>query len=197
MAEKITQIRDDILMALLPLVPIEGWVWTAVERATQGAKYDAAIAKAVFPEGMVDVLSHFSYWMDREMLKVWPLNLKNRTRDKISQAIMARIHSIVKHREAEKRAIAFWARPTRKFTGAKILWRTADIIWTTIGDTATDYNYYTKRALLSGVIASTTLCGLTDTSTGLSTTQAFLDRRIENVMHLSGAIGKLKSFKKA
>ena len=50
-------------------------------------------------------------------------------------------------------AVAFWVRPMRKFEGAKLVWKTADKIWNWAGDTSSDYNYYTKRALLSAVIA--------------------------------------------
>ena len=61
-------------------------------------------------------------------------------------------------------------------------WRTADRIWRLAGDTATDFNHYTKRITLGAVYSSTLLAWLDDKSEGLVESRAFLDRRIANVM---------------
>ena len=61
-------------------------------------------------------------------------------------------------------------------------------MWHAAGDTATDFNFYTKRMLLAGVHATTLMCWLNDDSPGREATWAFLDRRIANVM----SIGRLK-----
>ena len=55
-------------------------------------------------------------------------------------------------------------------------------IWRVAGDTATDYNHYTKRAILIGVYGSTTFVFLDDDSDDMAATRAFLDRRIADVM---------------
>jgi ubiquinone biosynthesis protein COQ9 len=66
--------------------------------------------------------------------------------------------------------------------GAKAIWGTADRIWTALGDTSDDLNWYTKRAMLSAVHGATVLYWLGDTSPGHQATWEFLDRRIEQVM---------------
>jgi ubiquinone biosynthesis protein COQ9 len=63
-----------------------------------------------------------------------------------------------------------------------MLWETADAIWTALGDASDDLNWYSKRAILSGVYSSTVLYWLGDQSAGHAATWAFLDRRIEEVM---------------
>ena len=55
-------------------------------------------------------------------------------------------------------------------------------MWRIAGDTATDYNHYSKRLILSGVYGSTLLAWLDDQSEGWSETGAFLDRRLAGVM---------------
>ena len=55
-------------------------------------------------------------------------------------------------------------------------------MWRLAGDTATDFNHYTKRATLGAVYGSTLLVWLDDGSDGWSETAAFLDRRIDDVM---------------
>lgn len=84
--------------------------------------------------------------------------------------------------------------PTHTARGGKIAWRTADRIWDWAGDNATDYNHYTKRALLCGVLVSTTLAWLDDDSTGMQETEAFLKRRIDNAMSIGKIAGKAKAF---
>ena len=64
----------------------------------------------------------------------------------------------------------------------RIGWRSADLMWRIAGDTATDYNHYTKRLILSGVYGSTLLVWLDDQSEGWMETGAFLDRRLADVM---------------
>jgi ubiquinone biosynthesis protein COQ9 len=51
--------------------------------------------------------------------------------------------------------------------GAKAIWGTADRIWTALGDTSDDLNWYTKRATLSAVYGSTVLYWLGDDSPGI------------------------------
>jgi ubiquinone biosynthesis protein COQ9 len=86
------------------------------------------------------------------------------------------------YREAVHRTVTWLAVPLNVPHGAKLLWRTADVMWCMAGDTATDYNHYTKRGILSGVYSATLLYWLNDVSEGYEKTWAFLDRRIENVM---------------
>src|SRR3546814_10685041 len=71
------------------------------------------------------------------------------------------------------------ALPQNAATGLACLYRTVDAIWYAAGDRATDYNFYTKRALLAGVYSSTLLFWLNDKSENFAATWAFLDRRIE------------------
>ncbi len=189
-----TEIRDHILDTLLPAVPFDGWTMTAAKEAARQAGYGDAIIDAVFPGGMTDIARHFADRADREMLAA--LSGTNaaalKIRERIIHAAQKRYLWLNGHKEAERQAVAYWMRPLRKYQGGKIVWRTADRIWRWAGDEATDYNHYTKRALLSGVLASTTLYWLQDEARDLSATFAFLDRRIENVLKIGKMMGHLK-----
>ena len=57
-----------------------------------------------------------------------------------------------------------------------------DAIWTALGDSSQDYNWYTKRFSLSAVYAATLLFWLGDDSADYHDTWDFLDRRIDNAM---------------
>lgn len=188
-------IKDKILLAALPDVPFDGWTEACLENAAQKAGYDAAMVRSVFPRGVLDAAAHLSGWANSKMLDA----LKNvdlsslKIRERIALAVRTRLDVLEDYKEAERLALSLWVRPLRKFEAAKLVWATADVIWNWAGDTSTDYNYYTKRALLSGVITSTTLFWLTDNSKDSHETSAFLDRRIENVMSIGKIVGKMKA----
>lgn len=194
MEDQLTQTRDKILEALLPDVPFDGWAWVAVLAAAGRAGCGRACLQRAFPGGVADVVAHFSDWADRKMLAALadtdPETL--RVRDRIRAAVLARLEALQPHKEAARRAMTYWAMPLRAGRAAKTVWRTADRIWNWAGDTATDYNRYTKRTLLAAVLSSTTLAWLDGEGTGTESCQEFLDRRIENVMQLGRVIGKIK-----
>lgn len=194
MTEKITKIRDDILLATLPGVAFDGWTWDAVTTGATLAGHGPDMADAVFPGGITDVVSHLSDYANRRMMEtlagVDPQSL--RVRERIRLAIQTRFNVLQAHKEAERLAVGYWLRPVRKWDGAKLVWRTADLIWDWAGDTATDYNRYTKRGLLAAILTSATLVWINEDGRDLARTMAFVDRRIENVMQLGKITGKLK-----
>lgn len=190
-----TQIRDEILESLIPHVVFDGWTRAAALRGAQEAGYDAPMVAAVFPGGTDEIVAHFADMADRAMLAALGGGADLRVRDKITLAVQKRLEWLARHKEAERAAVAYWMRPVRKYKGAKIVWRTADRIWEWAGDTATDYNRYTKRALLSGVLVSTTLFWLDDKGGDMANIFAFLDRRIDNVLTLGSVLGGKKKGK--
>jgi ubiquinone biosynthesis protein COQ9 len=178
--------RDALLFSVLPDVPFDGWTRAAVAAAARQAGLDAATVAGLFPDGGRDVVAHFSRWADRRMLET----LAGRdlpamkVRERVTTAVRARLDVLAPHREAVRRALAVLALPPNMALGLRLLYDTVDAIWYAGGDTATDFNFYTKRGLLAGVYAATTLFWLDDRSADMEETQAFLDRRIANVMAL-------------
>ena len=107
-----------------------------------------------------------------------------RYRDRVAAAVRFRLEAVGADKEAVRRGSSLFALPQNAVQGATLIWGTADAIWNGLGDTSTDYNWYTKRATLSGVYGSTVLFWLGDESEGYAATWEFLDRRIDNVMEL-------------
>jgi ubiquinone biosynthesis protein COQ9 len=186
------QIRDTIIEAFLPDAAFDGWTRPALERAAQTAGYEPGMVAAVFPDGVSGAMAHFADWADRGMMaKIEGMEIETmRVRDRIRTAVLARLDVLEPHREAVRLASAGWT--VRGLKAGKVLWRTADKIWNWAGDTATDYNRYTKRALLCAVLGSTVMAWLNDGGRDRAAVEAFLDRRIEHVMQLGRAIGKIK-----
>ncbi len=189
----IPAIRDRILEAALPAVVFDGWGWQTIERAARDAGYETDIARAVFPGRMMDVMKAFSGLADRKMIEslagLDPSQM--RVRDRVRCALVARFEYLNSCPDAACGAMAWLALPTRKPAALKMVWRTADCIWDWAGDTATDYNRYTKRGLLSGIIMSASLVWLNDDTPDMEETKGFIDRRIENVMQFGKLMGRV------
>lgn len=194
MLQDIAPFKTRFLLAALPDVPFDGWTPELVSRTAERLKLDEDAIAAAFPGGVRDLAVYFSLWATDETLK--KLKKKKlagmRVRDRIASGVKTRLEVLAPHKEAMSAALAFLARPPRGFIVPKLVWHAADKIWWAAGDTATDYNHYTKRALLSAVITSTTLYWLNDSSEGHVNTWEFLDRRINNVLALGMKIAQFK-----
>ena len=178
-------IRKALLDAALPHVPFDGWTETTFKAAIADTGTDAALARAICPRGAVDLALAAHARGDRAMLeKIAATDMTGmRFRDKVASAVRWRIEA-AGDREVVRRASTLFALPMHAADGARAIWQTCDAIWTALGDTAEDYNWYTKRASLAAVYTSTLLYWLGDTSEGNTATWDFLDRRIENVMQI-------------
>lgn len=188
-------IKDTILLRMLEDVPFDGWTLKGAELAAQELGYEDGTVRALFPAGVSDVLVHFSDYADRAMLAAMDSHDLGamRIRERIRSHILARLDVLAAHKEAVGLSLAYWKFPARQGSATKMLWRTADRIWSASGDHSTDYNRYTKRLFLSGVLGSTVMVWLRDESADHQKTKAFLDNRIENVMQFGKIIGKLKA----
>jgi len=177
--------RARLVEAAMMHVPFDGWSDASFRAASRDAGLVRAVADAACPRGPVDLALAFHEAGDREMLdRLAAEDLSGlRFRDKIAAAIRFRIEA-AGDREVVRRASSLFALPQYSADGARALWGTADRIWTALGDTSDDLNWYTKRATLSGVYASTVLYWLGDDSEGHAATWAFLDRRIADVMEI-------------
>ncbi|MFD1625078.1 COQ9 family protein [Azospirillum griseum] len=192
----IDQLRDELLLATLPNVLFDGWSLQSLRDGAEQAGLDSTALLRAFPGGVADAVAHFSAWTDAETLKrldADPLDgLK--VREKIARAVRTHFEVLEPHREAKRRQLAYLAMPQNIPLGLSLLHATVDSLWFAAGDTATDYNHYTKRALLAAVVSATTFYWLDDPSEDHAESWAFLDRRLADVMRVGKAtatMGKL------
>lgn len=178
-------IATELLDAALLHVPFDGWSDTAFRAAVADVGVAPAVAKGLFPRGAVDMAAAFHRRGDDAMVIVLQgMDLSDmKFRDRVALAVRLRIEA-VEDKEAVRRGVTLFALPMHAAEGAKLIWGTADRIWTALGDGSRDINWYTKRATLSGVYSSTVLYWLGDDSLDNQATWAFLDRRIEDVMQI-------------
>jgi len=185
--------RDTLLDAMLPHVTFDGWTDTSFRAAVKDAGLSEAEAKAIAPRGAIDLAVAFHRRGDAAMVaKLKETDLSGlRFRDRVATALRYRLE-VMTEREAVRRASTLFSLPNHAAEGGKLVWETADHVWTALGDESRDGNWYSKRVILSGVWASTVLYWLGDDSPGHVNTQAFIDRRIDNVMQFEALKGKLR-----
>lgn len=187
--------RLALLEATLSHAAFDGWSQKAFDAGVKDAGIPADRALNAFPGGMSELLAFYHEVEDREMLQAMQrANVSEmRVRDRIAFAVKTRLQRNMRHREAIKSACSFLAMPHNAALALKLLYRTVDAMWYAAGDKATDFNFYTKRALLAGVYSSTVLYWLNDRSADCADTWAFLDRRIEEVMQVPKILGRISS----
>lgn len=184
---------DELRAALAPLLAkhavFAGWNVAALANAAAELGVPADRARLAVPGGKAVMVNAWFDSIDVAMLEAFPPEriAAMKIRDRIGALVMFRLELIRPNREALRRALANLAMPRNAGAGARLAWRSADRIWRLAGDTATDFNHYSKRAILIGVYGSTTLIFLDDESAGLEQTRAFLDRRIGDVMRFEKA----------
>lgn len=183
MTDQSLDIKAALLAAALPHVTFDGWSEATLAEAALDLGVSPADAQAAFPRAGVDLAIAFHQQGDAAMItRLHDADLSEmRFRDRIAAGVRYRIEA-VEDKEAVRKGSALFALPQNAADGSKLIWGTCDAIWNALGDTSDDVNWYTKRATLSGVYASTVLFWLGDDSDGFSETWAFLDRRIDNVM---------------
>ncbi len=173
-----------LLQAALPHVPFDGWSDAALMAAADESATAPALARAIYPRGGVDLALTYHKQGDTAMqdaLAACDL-VSMRFRDRVALAVKLRLQDA--DRELVRRGTALLALPQYAAEGARAIWGTADAIWTALGDTSTDINWYTKRASLSAVYGATVLFWMGDDSDGHQATWDFLDRRIEGIMQI-------------
>jgi ubiquinone biosynthesis protein COQ9 len=175
------QAEQRLLDAAIPLASSTGWNAGLVARAGEAVGLGAGETQLLLPNGARDLAALFSRRHDRTALDflrgVDPAALK--IRERIRSAVEARLDAAAVHADAARRCAAFLALPPNLPLGLRLAWESADGLWRWAGDTATDENHYSKRAILAGVLISTLAVRLSSSRQAAS---AMLAARIDNVM---------------
>ena len=171
-----------------------GWTDATFTAAVDEAGLTTGEAALACPKGAFDLFDAFAARADEAMLeRLDGLDLAAmKIRQRVRAAVQVRLEAQQPYKDAARAMTRALARPDRAPEAARLLWRTADHIWRALGDTSTDGNFYSKRAILSGVLASTYARWFSDESEDNEATWAFLDARIENVMQFEKFKAQLK-----
>jgi ubiquinone biosynthesis protein COQ9 len=177
-------LKEAVLAAALPDAAFDGFTDATLAKAAKSAGLEKDDVARLFPEGPLSLIEFYSLWADGQMEKLLAqMELaKMKIRERIAAAVLARLSVLRPNKEAARRAGASLSLPMHASLAARLMYRSVDAMWRAVGDTSTDFNFYTKRGILAGVYGATLLRWFNDTSENESVTSEFLAARIENVM---------------
>ncbi|KPI42683.1 Ubiquinone biosynthesis protein coq9, mitochondrial [Cyphellophora attinorum] len=187
--------QEAILAAALKRVPQYGFSERALSLGAKDVGY-LDVSVQLFPRGVFDLINYHLV-TSRLALKdtvQFSEDSKLGVGRKVKTLTMARLR-------ANKDVIRHWQEALGVMSllenipaSLQELGNLSDEIWYLAGDTAVDFSYYTKRASLSAVYASSELFMTTDTSSDFAMTEEFVERRLEAVQKVGGAIGGLSQY---
>lgn len=178
------QIKKKLLESALKIIPFDGWCQDLLNKAEQGVDIASGATNVLFPGGIIDFFEYYIEEVDRKMLYRYENSVDQhmKAHQRIGQCIISRMEVLAANKDVAARALAFLAMPMNYTLSLRILWKTVDLIWYEAGhDQSTDFNHYTKRAILAGVYSSTILYWINDESKNFTKTIGFLDRRLGDV----------------
>lgn len=182
-----TDTRDQLAEAAISHVPFDGMNAAALKAGARDLGLSEDVAKAFFPAGGADLAAWVHRRGDRELADWMRGQGPSGVSERIAAAIFRRLE--LADPELVRAASAVLALPANQPLAARLIWETADVIWTGLGDNSRDVNWYSKRATLAAVHSASVLYWLGDRSEGHADTRGFIDRRIDGVMQFE----KLKS----
>ncbi|RDW73845.1 putative coenzyme Q biosynthesis-related protein [Coleophoma crateriformis] len=199
-AATFNQVETAILDASLPHIPTYGFTQTTLLRGARDAGYLDASTN-IFPRGPFTLIHYHlviqrlslakqSHILQRSNSNEQPLSIASKVKALTWARLMG--NKDIVHRWQE--ALALMAQPTNVTTSVVELSSLADEIWFLSGDTSVDSSWYTKRASLSTIYASTEVFMTTDKSHGFEETRNFMDRRFSDAQNLGVALGSLNQW---
>ncbi len=191
--------KTKLLLSFLENVPFDGWSWetlyfSAVDIGLINSKKLSEIEKSnirnLFNNSLVNIIQEFNIYLDDEMKESFKKSKSKNLRipDKINSQIIFRLKVANKFKEAVRISLGMMALPKNSKKALTMLYKTCDIIWRDCGDKSTDFSFYTKRLILSGVYSSTLSYWLNESD--FTKVEDFLQRRLDDVSNF-GKIKKL------
>lgn len=187
------RLKLNILERALTISDSNGWNDNLLIKAGRDVGVDEAIITNYFPRGLVDLTDFFFAEINRKtLLKLTKSDLAAMPiRQRVAFVIRKRLELMIPYRQVVRMILSTYLRPRFVCDSARNTYLTVDFIWRVIGDKSTDFNFYTKRALLVPVLVTTLLFWLNDESVGFEDTWAFLNRRIGDVLKIQKLRGRL------
>uniref|UniRef100_A0A7N5JLM0 Ubiquinone biosynthesis protein n=1 Tax=Ailuropoda melanoleuca TaxID=9646 RepID=A0A7N5JLM0_AILME len=160
------QLQHRILTAALDFVPAHGWTAEAIAEGAQSLGLSSAAA-SMFDNDGSELILHF-----------------------VTQC-NARLAHVLE--EEQKLALSILMLPHNIPSSLSLITSMVDDMWHYAGDQSTDFNWYTRRAVLAGIYNTTELVMMQDSSPDYEDTWRFLENRINDAMNMGHTAKQVKS----
>lgn len=191
--DSLEALRIHLAPAIADAAAFDGWSEASVRDAAVAEGIDPEAALFAFSGGAMQMIEAWVRSVDAAMQAALPADqiASLKIRERIRTLVQFRLDAILHQKEALRRALSIMALPQNAPRTLALGWSSADAMWRLAGDTATDYNHYTKRLTLGSIYAATLAVYVNDASEDHADTRAFLDRRIEGIMKFEKAKAQL------
>ncbi|KJV57239.1 COQ9 family protein [Orientia chuto str. Dubai] len=186
--------KTSILEQLINIIPGQGFNIETLSLASQNAGLPSNYWEIIFPNGIKEASYDLERFFDQLMINQLSLiQPPIKTHHKVITALQYRI-KLVPQAVALKLCF-FYAMPNNYSTAITNSWASCNKIWCYANDRSTDFNYYTKRALLMAAYLPSIAYYIKDSSDNYHKTDYFITKIIEKILNAAKLKQKIKSKK--
>ncbi|XP_012883456.1 PREDICTED: ubiquinone biosynthesis protein COQ9, mitochondrial isoform X3 [Dipodomys ordii] len=195
------QLQHRILTAALEFVPIHGWTAEAIAEGAKSLGLSSAAASMFGNDGS-ELILHFVTQCNARLTRVLEEEQKlvqlgqaekRKTDQFLRDAVETRLRMLIPYIEHWPRALSVLLLPHNIPPSLNLLTSMVDDMWHYAGDQSTDFNWYTRRAVLAGIYNTTELVMMQDSSPDFEDTWRFLENRINDAMNMGHTAKQVKS----
>ncbi len=190
------EIRQMLYEEIVRNVPFDGWTDKNLANASKKLGYPENYAKILWSRGIPQLIEMFISNLDRAMLAEFKKSKDKKmgVTQKVKEALRIRFEIMIANKVTYSRALQYLALPWNSPSALRFSWNTADVIWyDVVGDRVTDFNYYTKRTLLSGIYTAALIFFMSDSSPYHEDTFDFIERRVNTIVKIGKNLSKFKN----
>jgi len=176
--------QDKLAKLFIQEVPKFGWSRETLLHCAKKQKLSTPNLALMFPSFEYDVLKYLIAHNNSLVEKNYNSfnNSRLKTRDKIKTIMELKFDSNAYLKDALPEMLKFLLRPGNIFMSIKMLHQNSDFIWKLAGDKSNDFNYYSKRGLLSMVYLATLIYWLNDKSNKGIGTKNFISKSVDGIV---------------
>ena len=191
-SQKFQDQRIEFIETLHNLLPYYRWDMQLIHEVEAECGFESNYHYVIFGDDIADIVDFYEKWQDDLMLKFLKDEQQiTKVRDKIAKAVKIRIakcSSIIHHKKNRDYFLQFQTAAQMP----KIVWRSSDVIWRYAGDKSIDFNYYSKRAILSSLYISSIMYYIANCSDNNEKFEQFVDQAIAKILNIGNLTKQLK-----
>lgn len=173
--------RRKILNESKKYVVTNGWNESLFKSITKNKIFKIDEILILFPEGYLSLLKFYLKELNIDMTSS-AINLdltRMKTHQRIREIILLRLNIKQNEKDLIKRTYFTLLLPKHFNILLMSLYNIVDQIWFIAGDNSTDFNFYSKRAILATVYSSTVLYWINNEN--FEETKKFLDKQLKKI----------------
>lgn len=149
-------LRKDVLQIAKSIVIKYGWNDNLLINISKNSKFNHSEIQVLFPRGYKSLLQLYLHEINEKMiLKSRNIDLiRLKLHERIRELIILRLKIMLIEKKLISKTFLFLLLPQNYKFSIINLYKTVDEIWYLAGDNSTNFNFYSKRAILGSIYTS-------------------------------------------